>query len=122
MVTLPFVVAGPAAFVRDVVMAQLHQPFRGDSLSYLAEWARLTGRVPPLTWPGAAAVAVVIALCLWRAPRGAAGFAAAVALTSLVLFAFSKQAFVNYYYFVIGALCCAVAATAPDPDGPAANL
>ena len=121
VVTLPFVVAGPAAFVRDVVMFQLYQPFRGDSLSYLAEWAHLTGRVPPSSWPGLLAVPVVVALCLWRAPRGPAGFAAAVALTSLVLFAFSKQAFVNYYYFVIGALCCALAATPPQAEDPAAN-
>src|SRR6266850_2534675 len=121
VVTLPFVVAGPAAFVRDVIMFQLHQPFRGDSLSYLAEWAHLTGRVPPSSWPGLLAVPVVVALCLWRAPRGAAGFAAAVALTSLVLFAFSKQAFANYYYFVIGALCCALAATPPQAEDPAAN-
>ena len=28
----------------------------------------------------------------------------------LGFFAFNKQAFCNYYYFVLGALCCAVAA------------
>jgi hypothetical protein len=30
-----------------------------------------------------------------------------------VFFAFSKQAFCNYYFFVIGALCGAVAAWRP---------
>jgi hypothetical protein len=51
-----------------------------------------------------------IAMALWRAPRTPAGFAAAVAVTFTVFFAFSKQAFGNYYFFVIGALACALAA------------
>lgn len=118
VVTLPFVVAGPAAFVHDVVTLQVSQPFRPDSLSYLAEWARLTGRVP-WTWPAVIVIPLVVALCVRRAPRSAAGFAAAMALTALVGFAFSKQAFVNYYSFVVGALCCALAAASPEPPGPA---
>ena len=35
--------------------------------------------------------------------------------TSLGFFAFNKQAFCNYYFFVIGAMCCAIAACA-DQD------
>jgi 4-amino-4-deoxy-L-arabinose transferase-like glycosyltransferase len=42
-------------------------------------------------------------------PRSAGGFALAVAIVYFVFFAFNKQAFVQYYYFVIGALCCALA-------------
>jgi hypothetical protein len=57
-----------------------------------------------------AAMGVGMALALWRCPRDPAGFAAAVAMTYLPFIAFNKQAFANYYYFVIGALCCAVAA------------
>ncbi len=34
-----------------------------------------------------------------------------MALVLLVFFAFNKQAFCNYYYFVIGALCTALAAS-----------
>jgi 4-amino-4-deoxy-L-arabinose transferase-like glycosyltransferase len=52
------------------------------------------------------------ALALWRAPRSPHGFALGVALVLGLFFAFNKQAFANYYYFVIGALCVA-AATAP---------
>jgi hypothetical protein len=56
------------------------------------------------------AAGLAIALSLLLAPRTAAGFAGAVALTYLGFFAFNKQAFCNYYYFVLGALCSAVAA------------
>ena len=47
-------------------------------------------------------------------PRTPAGFAGGVALVYFAFFAFNKQAFENYYFFVIGALCCAVALT-PEP-------
>ena len=55
--------------------------------------------------------ALASALAVWRLPSTPAGFAAAVALTYLAFFAFNKQAFSNYYFFVIGAMCCAVAAS-----------
>jgi len=60
---------------------------------------------------GFAAMAVGLAIALWRCPRDPAGFAAALALVYLPFIAFNKQAFANYYLFVIAALCCAVAAT-----------
>ena len=50
---------------------------------------------------------VGMAIALWRCPRDPAGFAAALALIYLPFIAFNKQAFANYYLFVIGALCCA---------------
>jgi len=109
IVTLPFAVADPTAFVHDVIELQLRQPFRGDALSYLAGWVRATGQPPP-SWLAFALVPLAIAVSLWRARRTPAGFAGAVALTFLVFFAFNKQAFANYYFFVIGALCCALAA------------
>jgi hypothetical protein len=110
-VTLPFVLWNPGAFWFDVVMLQFYQPFRRDALSYLAWFAR-DGGAPLPTWVAFAAALVALGLALWRAPRSPSGFAAAVSLTYLCFFAFNKQAFVNYYYFVIGALCCAVAASA----------
>jgi hypothetical protein len=55
------------------------------------------------------ALVAVSALSLWRLPSTPAGFAAAVALNSFAFFAFNKQAFCNYYFFVIGALCVALA-------------
>jgi hypothetical protein len=108
IVTLPLALADLPAFVRSVVMLQWYQPFRFDALSYLA-WAVKAGEpVRGAGWTLAAA-AVGLAIGLWRAPRTPAGFAATLALTSLGFFAFSKQGFCNYYYFVVGALCLAVA-------------
>jgi hypothetical protein len=63
---------------------------------------------------GFLAAAAAIALVLWRAPTG---FAAASAIVFLIFFAFIKQAFTNYDYFVIGVLCVAAAA-ARFPDQP----
>jgi hypothetical protein len=39
-----------------------------------------------------------------------AGFAIATALCLGLFFAFSKQAFCNYYFLVVGIICCALAA------------
>ncbi|HEY2994711.1 MAG TPA: hypothetical protein VGM22_18005 [Methylomirabilota bacterium] len=121
VVTLPFVVADPSAFARDVIALQFRQPFRADSLSYPAAWLRATGRMPP-AWPAFVLAPLALAVGLWRAPRTPAGFALAVALTFLVFFAFNKQAFVNYYFFLVGALCCALAAAGPAPDARATPL
>ena len=54
-----------------------------------------------------------IALALWRCPRTPAGFAAAVTVVYLTFFAFNKQAFANYYYFVVVTACWATAAVTP---------
>jgi hypothetical protein len=59
---------------------------------------------------GFVVAAVVAALTLWRLPRTPAGFAYAVAATSLAFFAFNKQAFCNYYFFVAGAFAVALGA------------
>ena len=53
--------------------------------------------------------AAVGGLALWRAARTPAGFALGVSALFLAFFALNKQAFANYYFFVIGALCVAVA-------------
>lgn len=109
-VTLPFMVLDAHAFFDDLVMFQVRQPFRPDSLSLLAWWTQQGGARPP-TWAGFLAAVPALALALWRLPRSPAAYATAVAFTSCVFFAFSKQAFANYYFFIVGALCVAVAAT-----------
>jgi hypothetical protein len=58
-----------------------------------------------------AVAAAVVALALWRVARTPAGFALGVSALFLAFFALNKQAFANYYFFVVGALCVAVAAT-----------
>jgi hypothetical protein len=91
-----------------VVLLQWYQPFRKDALSYLALYAQF-GPVPP-QWIVLVPFIPTVFFTLWRSPRTPAGFAGAVALILFVFFAFSKQAFCNYYFLVLGALCCALAA------------
>ena len=107
-VSLPLALWNISAFTRDVVTLQIHQPFRLDALSYMAMGAQRSSPWPTLFAFIAAVLAV--GLSVLRAPRTPAGFAGAVTLTYFGFFAFNKQAFCNYYYFVLGALCCAVAA------------
>jgi len=57
---------------------------------------------------GAGAIAAIIAAVSTR--NTPEGFAATVTFTTFAFFAFGSKAFCNYYFFVIGALCCAIAA------------
>jgi hypothetical protein len=109
VVSLPLVLWDVGAFIKSVVTFQVHQPFRREALSFLAYFAK-PGEPPLPTALGFLGASGMVALTLWRAPRTPAGFAASIALTYLVFFGFSKQAFCNYYYLVIGAALVAVAA------------
>ena len=108
-VTLPFALWHPNAFMRNVIWLQTKEPFRIDSLSYLA-WAATHGMGRgSFVWAiGAGAVAAVVAALTTR--NTPEGFAASIAWTTFAFFAFGSKAFCNYYFFVIGALCCAIAA------------
>jgi hypothetical protein len=108
-VTVPMALWHLRAFMWSVVLLQFHQPVRPDALSFLPRLIELT-RIPGAT---ALPFLVVLAMMVWsilRLPRNPAAFAAATALMFLLFFAFNKQAFCNYYFLVIGGLCCAVAA------------
>jgi hypothetical protein len=115
VMTMPFVFWDPRAFVANVVLLQAREPFRLDSLSYLSWAARSGWGMGSLLWSIAAAC-VALAVGLARTPNTAAGLAASLALSWLVMFAFGSKAFCNYYFFVVGALCCAVAAGAVGAD------
>ena len=127
IVTLPFALWNFHAFWKSTVTVQQLAPFRWDALSYIVWWG-FHGHGEQVKQPGYASLPSIIAallalaFSLRRAPRTPAGFAAALALLSLGFFAFNKQAFCNYYFFVIGALSCAIAATSSDtshhPAGP----
>lgn len=112
---LPFLLWEPRGLWRDVFSAQFGQPFRMDALSFLAHLAHLTGERPSASWAWVAVLAVLPVVAA-RAPRSASGMCGAFALILCVFFAFNKQAFANYYYLVIGALCCAVALTSPAAE------
>ena len=111
VVTLPLALGALRGFVTAVITLQLYQPQRSDALSYVAALAR--AGFPAPTWLAFAAIVPVLALALRRGARGPAGFAAAVAALYFVFFVFNKQAFCNYYFFALGALCCGIAATQP---------
>jgi hypothetical protein len=113
--TLPFILWNPGAFWKSVVALQFHQPFRPDALSYLSWWA-LRGHPQPAATIAFIAAAIATGMSLWRLPRTPAGFAAALALTFLAFFAFNKQAFCNYYFFVIGAFAVTLAACVPPEE------
>ena len=114
IVTLPFAIWNFHAFFWNVVMAQWYQVSRLDALSYAALYARIFGQFPPQFIPF-----IVLGgtfLLLWRyGERTPAGFAGASAFGLVLFFATSKQAFCNYYFLVIGLLCCALA-TLPTLD------
>lgn len=111
LVTLPFVAWNPRDFWFDVVKLQTLQPFRPDALSFAAKWNQLTGS-PPASWWSFLVAGVVSVAAAVRLPRGPGGFLVGVTLTYLLFFATSKQAFANYYFFVIGAAALAVVFTA----------
>jgi hypothetical protein len=115
---VPLAVWNFRAFFHSAVSLQMVQPFRRDALSFAALLANLTGA--ELSSLAFLAVVPAIFVAARKAPKSAAGFATAVAATYLTFFAFNKQAFANYYYFVIGALCVAVAAVTPAATKSAA--
>jgi hypothetical protein len=107
-VTLPFVLWDPRAFMDSVLILQAREPFRIDSLSYLSWAARHDLGRGSFIWAIAAGLVALLAGALLT-PNTPAGFAASLALSSFATFAFGSKAFCNYYFFVVGALCCAIA-------------
>lgn len=121
LVTVPFAIAQPRAFVDSVVLLQTREPFRIDSLSYLSWAARHDWGSASFLWSlGAAAAA--LALGLLATPNTPAGFALALALSTFATFAFGSKAFCNYYFFVAGALCCGAAALAAEAPESTADI
>jgi hypothetical protein len=142
-VTLPMAIWNLREFLHSAVLLQIGQPFRNDALAYPAAiwWAgealaikgfsaaavhrvqQLAVLTSKLAFP--AAITAVI-LCLRRLPRTPASFSLAIAITYLAFYSLNKQAFCNYYFFVIAALGCAIAAqsarparlSSPEPQTP----
>lgn len=106
VVTTPFALWNIHSFWQGVVKWQLIQPFRPDALSFSVLADRLG-------LPHISQVLVIIATLaatVWslaRAPRRTNAFAGCFALMMLVFFSLNKQAFVNYYFLVIGAILLA---------------
>jgi len=116
IVTLPLALWNFRAFWNNAVLLQFRQPFRDDALSFAALLARLgfprLHTIVPLLF-----ALIVASVCVKRLPRSPHSFVLAFALTFLTFFALNKQAFANYYFLVIAALCCAIS-TAADGGTP----
>jgi hypothetical protein len=112
-ITLPFFLWDPRTFYRAVVAFQFLQPFRLDALSFLVWIHRNLPQVNIVRWAPFVSVSILpaTAFALSRCRRTPAGFAAAVTLVYLLFFSFNKQAFANYYYFVIATACWSTAAS-----------
>lgn len=122
VITVPFFLWDPDAFIWSTVGSLAVQVFRPDSLTYLAALPADVG--PRLSFLGAAFILLLTPLIIRRAPRTPAGYAAAIGLVLIVFFAFSRQGSTNYYITVVGALCAAIAAGewhAPAARGLRAN-
>jgi hypothetical protein len=116
IVTVPFALWHPVAFFNSVVGFHMRQPFRIDSLSFVAAFARNTGAEPSrlAAFVVLVLIGVVSLVLAYRSPKTPSMFALSVALVLLGLFAFSPQAFLNYYVLANAALCAALATASPD--------
>jgi hypothetical protein len=110
---VPFALWHINSFMRSVVWLQTLEPFRTDALSFLI-WADRNGwgRGTFIWAVGAAAVAAGLSLVATK--NTPSGLATSSAFIMFAMFVFGSKAFCNYYYFVIGALCIAIAAL-PGP-------
>jgi hypothetical protein len=116
LITLPFFFWDPGGMWRSVVLLQLREPFRADSLSVLSYFAGRGWEPTPgiLLAAPLAALALGLGLTWWRLPRTPAGFALGLGTTFLLLFMFSKKAFCNYYFLVIALLMAGVASASAE--------
>jgi hypothetical protein len=112
---VPFVAINPEAFIHSVGFVQLLQPFRVDSVSIPGMIARAGGpELPAVT--AFAALAIALTIAAWRAPRTTAGFFLAAAVSFLAFFLFSKQAFMNYYWFAMVTAVLSLGAINPQGE------
>jgi len=116
-VTVPMFLLDPSAMIRDLITFQVLQPFRAESLSFPGWWSQSMhgGELPG--WLCFAAFVPATLLVLWRRRVTDFGFPLGTAFVLLVFFAFGKQAFVNYYQFIFGALVTAFVFMAEKRDG-----
>jgi hypothetical protein len=120
LVSAPLILWNVPDFVRSTLILHLEQPFRADSMSFPA-WLSTNGEPGLPTWLAFALLVPATVIAWIRIPRTPAGFALAVAFVYMVFFAFSKQAFVHYYWFVMAAACLALAAWPQPPEAVASQ-
>jgi hypothetical protein len=107
-ITAPLALWHPQSFIDGVLLLQIRQPFRVDSVSIPALVNTLTG----IHLPGALAVVAAACAIVWarsRLPSEPYGLALGGALVYLSFFLLAKQAFENYHYTVTAFLLLAIA-------------
>jgi hypothetical protein len=100
---LPFAIWNSRGLWHDLVLFHLAQPFRPQSLSFAVPY-------PIFLKIGPVFLLAFIVWALWTGICNAAMFAAAYAVSLLLLFSTSKQAFCNYYFLIAQAFLLGVAA------------
>lgn len=109
---IPALILEPAGFVYSVGLVQLLQPFRHDSVSIPGLIARLGGpEVPALV--AIITMFVTAAALAMYSRRTPVSFAAASAILFMAFFLMSKQAFLNYYFFVFTLIALAAVLSSP---------
>jgi hypothetical protein len=111
-ITLPFLLWDVNDFMNTVVELQFRQPWRPDALSF-AVLLNNAG-LPRMPWLGFAAAAIASVIVGHRRDADLSSLSRNTAFVFFVFFAFSKQAFYNYYFLVIACLCCSLASPPVD--------
>ncbi len=91
-----------------MLLVQLGLPFREDSLNFSA-WMVRQGQAQPPSILGWLSLLPAYAATALRTSRTPAALGLSAGTTILCFVAFNRQAFCNYYFFVIGALLLGVA-------------
>jgi hypothetical protein len=107
VVTLPWFIADPGAFLHDAFWFNLRLHPRPDSLSLFSTAVR-AGWTPPFALVGVVTIAALLA-SLTFLPRNATGFVLGSALVQFAFDLVNKQSFFNEWWFVGGLLLLGVA-------------
>ena len=109
VVSLPMALWNWDAFYYSSLKLQFLQPFRADSLSFLA-LAKYWGWDQPPQWFSFLLLTSATAFVLKTNASRCSSFFLSLAWVFFLFFSFSKQGMANYYYFVAVALTCAIVA------------
>lgn len=116
VVTLPFYLWDPAAFSHSALRmfsgsVGSNVVLRKDSTTFWAAMQYLElGNLPAIASPIAAAIVALLAIGrYWKSQLPGTGGLLAIAVMVMALFAFAPHGFTNHYYFVFGAMLCALA-------------
>lgn len=112
VVSLPLALLDFPAFIHSTVLFHVRTPFRPDSMSYLIWFSERARRAFSVIIFALCFCVVVMSLRFFK--RSYENFLIALIGTLFLFFAFNKQAFANYYYFLVSAIWLLVAVVVGD--------